>query len=259
MISIRRQVLKLLGGVPLSALLADPALARAAARSLETVSIRTPSGRMVSASTIAPAATSVQTPARATVLLFHEWWGLNSQIKTAAADLAAKEGYAVIAVDLFKGAVATTPEAARGLLGAVVESEAAETAAAWIDWARNRGAARVATVGWCFGGGWSLTASLLRPVEATVIYYGNVARTAAELAPLKGPVLGHFARRDSYINAPMVEGFEKAMHEAGKTLTLHWYDADHAFANPTGANYAERDAALAWARTTAFLRAQLDT
>jgi carboxymethylenebutenolidase len=66
-------------------------------------------------------------------------------------------------------------------------------------------------------------------------------------------VLGHFATRDTFIDKAMVNGFEKAMAEAGKPVTVYWYDADHAFANPSGGRYDEADAALAWARTLAFL------
>ena len=116
---------------------------------------------------------------------------------------------------------------------------------------------RLGTVGWCFGGGWSLNASLTRPVEATVIYYGRLVDDEARLAALKGPVLGHYASRDQWINAAMVKGFEKAMTAAGKAFTSHWYEADHAFANPTSAIYDEADAALAWSRTLAFLAANL--
>ncbi len=50
----------------------------------------------------------------------------------------------------------------------------------------------------------------------------------------------------------MVDGFEVAMAEAGKSLTAYWYEAEHAFANPTRASYDEADAALAWDRTMAF-------
>ena len=49
----------------------------------------------------------------------------------------------------------------------------------------------------------------------------------------------------------------QAMKEAGRTLTVYWYDADHAFANPSGGRYDQADAALAWERTLAFLRANL--
>ena len=119
----------------------------------------------------------------------------------------------------------------------------------------SEGTGKVATIGWCFGGGWSLNASIATPVDATIIYYGQVDQPASRLARLQGPVLGHFATRDQRINRPMVEGFEKAMAEAGKPLTVYWYEADHAFANPTGARYDAEDAKLAWDRTLAFFRA----
>lgn len=105
---------------------------------------------------------------------------------------------------------------------------------------------KVAVIGWCCGGGWSLDASLAAPVNATVIYYGNVKKSAADLKPLKGPVLGHFATQGKFINRPLVEGFVAVMKEAGKSLEHYWYDADHAFANPTGARYDKPDVLLAW-------------
>jgi dienelactone hydrolase len=80
---------------------------------------------------------------------------------------------------------------------------------------------KVATIGWCYGGGWSLNASIATPVDATIVYYGRVDQPADRLARLKGPVLGHFATRDQWINRPMVEGFERAMAEAGKPLTIY--------------------------------------
>ncbi|MCY4313121.1 MAG: dienelactone hydrolase family protein, partial [Gammaproteobacteria bacterium] len=114
------------------------------------------------------------------------------------------------------------------------------------------------TMGWCFGGGWSLNASLATPVDATVIYYGNVKKAAADLASLQGPVLGHFATRDGWINQDMVSGFEASMHGAGKPeLAVHWYEADHAFANPTSARYDADDAALSRERTVEVFRQNL--
>ncbi|MCG8319204.1 MAG: dienelactone hydrolase family protein, partial [Cytophagales bacterium] len=108
------------------------------------------------------------------------------------------------------------------------------------------------TVGWCFGGGWSLLTGIKTPVDATVVYYGNVARDRQELASLAGPVLGHYATQDNWINKTMVDGFEAAMTAAGKSFTSHWYEAHHAFANPTRSRYDEADAKLAWQRTLAF-------
>ena len=248
----RRAVLKGMAGLPLAAVLADPLVARAVAAALETVTATTAAGRTVTAALALPA----RTPAPA-VLLVHEWWGLNDQIKSVAAELA-RQGFVALAVDLYEGAVTDNPGEARRLARRVMADPAAasDTLAAWVAWLRRDGrtTGRLATIGWCFGGGWALNAALVAPVDAVVVYYGNVARTAKDLARLEGPVLGHFATRDRWINRSMVARFEDEMRKAGKSLTAYWYEADHAFANPTRARYDAEDAALAWTRTLSFLR-----
>ena len=254
----RRTVIKSIGGAgaglgvsPLAAVLADPKRAKAAADGLQTVESTLSDGSKVRAALAMPA----QTPAPA-VMLIHEWWGLNDQIKAVAAEFAA-QGHIALAIDLMGGEVATTPDGAKALTGAVGANpaKALETCSLWIDWLRGHDGStgKIGTCGWCFGGGWSLNASLAEPVDATVIYYGRVDKSAAELASLKGPVLGHFATQDQFINTAMVDGFVTQMAEAGKSLTVYRYDADHAFANPTSARYDQEDAALSWERTTSFL------
>ncbi|MDH5557095.1 MAG: dienelactone hydrolase family protein [Alphaproteobacteria bacterium] len=249
----RRDVLKgvistPLAGLPLAAILADPGLARAAATGLHEYTINTPTGRRVSGALAMP----LGAPAP-TVLLIHEWWGLNDQIKAITAELG-RLGYLAVAVDLMDGRVAKTAEEARTLTGAVVANDAADTLAGWIEWLRVHDASnrKIGVVGWGFGGGWSLAASIESPVEATVVYYGRINRKASELVRLKGPVLGHFANHDKFIDKAMVSAWESEMDKAGKRYTTHWYDADHAFANPTSARYDEADARLAWDRTLKF-------
>lgn len=248
----RRQVLKGIATLPLAAVLGDPRLARAVASGLETVSLDLASGARVSAALAEPA-----DEPKGAIVLIHEWWGLNNQIKAVGAEFA-KEGYFALCVDLYHGQVTASQEEAPKLMAAVQDEEATETLTRWIGWLRERAAGKkVGTVGWCFGGGWSLQASIATPVDATVIYYGRVDRPASELKKLKGPVLGHFATRDGWINKPMVDGFQAAMKEAGKTLTVYWYEADHAFANPTSARYDAPAAKLAWWRTLDFYAANL--
>ncbi len=103
-----------------------------------------------------------------------------------------------------------------------------------------------------FGGGWSLNASLATPVNATVIYYGNVKKTAEELAPLQSPVLMHYGLQDKWINTEMVKGFEAEAKKANKDVTVYAYDANHQFANPTGASfpYVKEAADLVWTRSS---------
>ena len=251
----RRSLLAGIASLPLATILADPRLARAAAEETQTVTITTPSGHKVSGALALPDAK----PAPA-VLLIHEWWGLNDHIKTMAVEFA-KQGYVALAVDLYGGKVAMADDrdAAKALMSAVDGGVATETLTAWAQWLRAHEAStgKLGTVGWCFGGGWSLNASIATPVDATVIYYGRVNRASEDFVNLKGPVQGHFATRDGFINSDMVGEFEKMMAEAKKSLEVHWYVADHAFANPTGSRYDEEDAALAWTRTLTFLARNL--
>jgi carboxymethylenebutenolidase len=249
----RRSMIKGAAGLPLAAILADPALAQAVAAGLQEVSLTTKGGLNVKAALALPA--KVPAPG---ILLVHENRGLNDYLKTMAAELA-KAGYVALAVDLFKGKLPATPEETRAAMGAVVPAEATDTLTSWLDWLKRQSQVdgKLATIGWCFGGGWSLNASLAYPVDATVVYYGNVAKTADQLKALKGPVLGHFATRDAWITPAMAEGFVKAMAAAGKKLESHNYEADHAFANPSHANYAQGPAKESWERTLAFLKANL--
>lgn len=251
----RRLFLKGLATLPLASVLAYPELAQAAAGSTHEEMIELADGSTVRAAMALPEANDA--PA---VLLIHEWWGLNDQIKVVAAELA-KQGYIALAVDLYDGGVATTPDEARGFMKAVDKTQATQTLSNWINLLKEhkQGNGKVATLGWCFGGGWSVNASIAAPVDATVVYYGNVTQSAEQLAKLNGPVLGHFATLDKRINQEMVSGFEAQMQAANKSdqLDVHWYEADHAFANPTGARYDEADAALAWERTMAFFQQHL--
>lgn len=251
----RRAFLLGAAALPLAAVLADRALAQAAASRLTDVAIPFGADQKLTGALALPVAG--KGPA---VLLIHEWWGLNDQIRAVAAEFAAL-GYVALAVNLYGAPAATTPDAAQKLAAAIDAERATAALAAAIAWLRGheRATGKVGTIGWCFGGGWSLNASLAAPVDATVVYYGNVRKTAEQLTTLNAPFLGHFGTRDKNINAEMVGGFEKAAAAAGKSqlLTIHWYEADHAFANPTGARYDAEDAALAWQRTTAFFKQTL--
>ena len=251
--SDRRRFLKGLTSLPLATVLANPRLAAAVSAGLQEVEAKLADGRAVKAALATP-----QGQAKGNILLIHEWWGLNDQIKSVASEFA-RQGYTALAVDLYHGNVADSRDGARSLMKSVEPDIATETLKLWVQWLRERSQSgdKVATIGWCFGGGWSLNASLASPVDATIVYYGRVNKTAGELATLKGPVLGHFATEDKWINKEMVSGFESAMDAAGKFYTNYWYDAPHAFANPTSARYDAGDAALAWQRTTEFLKQKL--
>ncbi|MEH6626753.1 MAG: dienelactone hydrolase family protein [Motiliproteus sp.] len=247
----RRAFIKGLMALPLAVVLADPGLAQAAAQRMSAVEIKLPGGGKAEGYLALPSNVNGEAP---TVLLIHEWWGLNDQIKAVANEFA-EQGFIALAIDLYQGQVASSREQANNYRKAMSEEWATAALVGAIDWLRNYQGSngKVGTIGWCFGGGWSLNAALAAPVDAAVIYYGDVRKSAAELQSLSGPVLGHFGTLDKRINAEMVGGFQREMAKAGKDdLEINWYTADHAFANPSGARYDDDDAQLAWSRTLAF-------
>lgn len=189
------------------------------------------------------------------VLVLHEWWGLNDFVK-AQADALAAQGYLALAVDLYQGKVATTPDEAGKLMQGLDAAHAAAVEKAGVAWLKqNPHGKKIATLGWCAGGGQSLLASLGSPasVSATVMYYGAPVTDVAQLKTLRGPVLGIWAKKDGWITPDKVEAFDKALTEAGVKHSFHSFDADHAFANPTGGRYNPPAAAEADALTRKFL------
>jgi len=191
------------------------------------------------------------------IIVIHEWWGLNDNVR-AMADRLAGEGYIVFAVDLYGGEVAESPEIARKLMLSVVENpeQAAENIRKAYDFVNTTaGAPKVGSVGWCFGGGWSLNAAMLFPndLDAAVIYYGQVTDDEERLRAINVPILGLFGADDTGISVESVQLFEAALERLRKNYEIQIYPgAGHAFANPTGQNYNAEVAEDAWKRTLEF-------
>jgi len=200
------------------------------------------------------------------VVMIHEWWGLNDNIKDMARQLAG-EGYIVLAVDLF-GSVAQTPEEARAQTNSLDQAEAIGNMNAAISYMRERGATSLASLGWCFGGGQSLQFALARgtsanntpplALDATVIYYGSLVTDEARLTNVEWPVLGIFGEEDSSIPVDTVRMFDTTLDALGTPNEIYIYpDVGHAFANPSGTNYAPKETVDAWEKTLAFLNTHL--
>jgi carboxymethylenebutenolidase len=197
-------------------------------------------------------------PSNKYLFVIHEWWGLNDYIKKEAATYAQEmPGVNVIALDLYDGQVATTPEEA----GKLMQGVKTERAAAIIKGAQMYAGpkAQFASVGWCFGGGWSLQAALLggKQTVGCVMYYGMPEKDVAKLKTLNSDVLGLFADQDKWINPEVVKQFEKDMAAAGKKATVKEYPADHAFANPSNPKYNKELATDAHQKALAYLKARL--
>ncbi|MCI0708036.1 MAG: dienelactone hydrolase family protein [Ignavibacteriae bacterium] len=173
-------------------------------------------------------------PTNNVILLIHEWWGLNDYIQQEAEKLQKALGdVTVLALDLYDKKIATTQEEAPKLMNAVKQERAVAIINGAIQYAGKE--ARIGTIGWCFGGGWSLQASLLagKQAGACVMYYGMPEKDVERLKTLNAPVLGIFAKRDGWLTPALVGEFEKTMKDISKPLTMKWYDAVHAFANPS--------------------------
>lgn len=196
------------------------------------------------------------------IIVIHEWWGLNDGVRSVA-DRLAGLGYIVLAVDLYGGKIAATPADARKMMLDVVENpeDARENIRqAYHFLEETAGAPSIGSLGWCFGGGWSLNTALLFPdeLDATVIYYGQVTDDEAKLEPMNVPILGIFGAKDKGIPVASVRRFEHALKNLSKDYEIEVYPGvGHAFANPSGNNYNAEAADKAWQRTVAFLNRHL--
>ena len=192
------------------------------------------------------------------IIVIHEWWGLNDNIRSMTRQLAG-EGYVALAVDLYGGSQADKPADARALLKAARKDpeRMLENLRQAHDYLVKQGAPRTGSLGWCFGGGMALETGLLLgdELDAVVMYYG---RPATELEALKAPLLGLFGAKDHAIRVPEVRAFEENLEKLGKTASIHLYpNATHAFANPSGSRYQAQAAKDAWARTLGFFKQHL--
>jgi len=192
------------------------------------------------------------------VLVIQEWWGLNDWVKDQARALA-KEGYVALAVDLYRGKVATKQEDAHQLMmGTPPERAVRDLKAAHAHLAARADVkkAKIGAIGWCMGGRYALELAVQEPtLAAAVAYYGAPPSETASIAKIKAPVLGNFGGDDKGPAPDVVKEFEAAMKKAGKAVDIKIYEgAGHAFANVNNPwkGYREAAAKDAWSRTTAF-------
>jgi carboxymethylenebutenolidase len=196
------------------------------------------------------------------IIVIHEWWGLNDWIKDQASKLS-DQGYVTLAIDLYRGKVATTPDEAHEIMRGVPEDRAKRDLHAAFEFLAsqlNVKKDRIGSIGWCMGGGYSLDVALQEPtLAADVINYGHLATDPDALKKINAPILGLFGAQDRGITPDDVHKFEQQMKQLGKKIDVQIYDdAGHAFENPNNkTGYRSEDAANAWKRTVDFLAATL--
>src|SRR5208282_3286640 len=192
------------------------------------------------------------------LIAIHEYWGLNDWVKEQAQKLA-EQGYVALAIDLYRGAVATDPDDASELMRSVPHDQAVRDLEAAYNYLAARpevDKSRIGSIGWCMGGGLSLQLAIHEPkLTACVVNYGAMPTDPADIARIQAPVLGNFGADDRGITPDKVHDFESAMKAAGKSVDLKIYDgAGHSFDNHNNtAGYRPEAAADAWNRIVAFL------
>lgn len=192
------------------------------------------------------------------LFVFHEWWGLNDLVKKQAAqfqtDLA---NIHVLVIDLYDGKITDNREEAGKLMGALDTKRAEAIIRGALKYVGKD--ARIFTVGWCLGGGWSLQATLLGGEQSAgcIMYYGMPEKSVAKLKTLNADVLGIFASKDAWITQELVKEFDANMKAAGKKLDIVSFDADHAFANPSNPQFDKEATEKAYKYSVDFIKERL--
>ncbi len=192
------------------------------------------------------------------LFVIHEWWGLNDYIKQESDNLSKElNDVTVIALDMYDRKIASNRDSA----GKYMQAVSAERGEGIIKGALAYvgSDAHVATIGWCFGGGWSLPAALLAGSQASacIMYYGMPEEKQERLKNLQAPVMFVFAEKDQWITTEILNRFQQNMKETKKILEVKKYNADHAFANPSNPHYNKDFSTDAFLNSLRFIRNHL--
>jgi carboxymethylenebutenolidase len=194
-------------------------------------------------------------PSKRWLIVIQEWWGLNENIKEEADRYYTDLGdMNLIAVDMYDGRVAETPDSAMKIMRSVDQNRLKAIIEGAIAHAGNK--ASIYSLGWCFGGMWSLQSAIIAGAKAkgAVMFYGRPEADVEKLKSIQCDVIGFFGNLDSSPSPAMVNAFEQNMRSAGKNLVAHRYEAGHGFANPSNPKYNKEATQDSYAKAIAFLK-----
>lgn len=193
------------------------------------------------------------------VVVLHEWWGVNDHIRSWLGRVAGA-GYVAVAPDLYHGKVTTDGTEASELMTKLDKTKALADIESAVNFARahERSNGRVAVMGFCMGGALAFAAAArVRGLSAVVPFYGFPS-TPLDYERIEAPILAHFAAHDEWAKPELAQDAKRELEARRKTIELHVYNAQHAFANDTRPEVHDPVATqLAWERTLEFLQARL--
>lgn len=208
-----------------------------------------------------------QTPRLGGLMVFQEAYGVNQHIRSVA-DRFAKEGYLVIAPELFHRTAPPGLEIPYGTdfsaimphFQGVTEKGMETDSKASYQWLEKEGVGPIGCVGYCMGGRVSFLANSIIPLKAAVSYYGG--RIAPDLLPRakdqQGPLLMYWGGMDAHIPPEQVNSIADALRSADKEfVNVVFSKAGHAFNCDDRPSYNETASNQAWALTLAFLKKHL--
>ncbi len=157
----------------------------------------------------------------------------------------AADGFTSLAIDLLseEGGTAALPsegDATAALGNAPAERLIEDLRAGLDELERSAPGARLATIGFCFGGGmtWQLLAAGEQRLSAAVPFYGPAPADADFSGSPNAAVLAIYAELDARVNASQ-EAARAALDAAGLVHEIRVFPGvDHAFFNDTGPRYA---------------------
>ena len=197
------------------------------------------------------------------VIVIQEWWGLVPHIKDVA-DRFAAEGFTALAPDLYRGVAASEPDEAGELMMAMKLDVAGKDLSGAVDFLQQRtGKQKIGVVGFCMGGGLTLTLACQRPdaVAVAAPFYGVIPwpDSQPDWDAIAAVVEGHYAENDAFASPEAARALEANLKSRGKNATFHVYPGtDHAFFNDARPDVYDATAATtAWTRVLALFRANL--
>ncbi len=176
---------------------------------------------------------------RPTILVLHEWWGMNDYTLSRTKQLA-ELGYNALAVDIYGNKqVGNNPQEASALSKPFYENpelvqQAVKSALAAVKQNPRVDQDQIAAIGYCFGGGMALNlARLGADMKAVVSFHGSLLGTPADANLLKAKILVCHGANDQFISMDEIETFKKQMDSIKADYKFVEYQgATHAFSNP---------------------------